>query len=639
MMRIKILVLLFVGVILLGGMNVVYGASTAKKKLIFSIDQGFANGMVVNKDTNALQGIIDSVQPLREHYDVYLLLNPMVKREALYHMLDYMHGKIPFVLDVLSSDTYTLGHLNEPYNRETLQSISVEEMVELKARYGEYFAGIRFFELIGQDCIRQDKVGTNPNILKQYLQFAKDNGMFVQWGDFYWGGESCYYQDDFNPLLREYSDILTVVYSNNGIYRLANGIGMVKGYSLAYGVEWGLSNQSWFWSEKTGQSERAIPPSVVSRFIAKYFAEGATMIQFESSWAFFKLAPGDMKYNNYRSFMPTGEGTYLFEMVRDVLIALAKVELSTSSLPEVAIYLPNIVERSWLGGSLVYRTFYEAYEVESLSDKGEQNRLYELAFAQNFRVHIPLLPYDVDKSVAEQFKVVIIPSGMNNTASFLVKDPEFMYEKLLELSEVTNLFIESTQILASLKGGEVSFIKDGKLDRLTGIEFKPWQPLQYQNSLDLWVVDSGDLGLDVGLRFPFSKGINVIPASNKGALCLMEDRTKGIPFLWEYKNEAGNYAWSFNHIGYAEGHKAIVAALERVLRDEYLPKMKDIWIYPFILHSRAPLHIQIEAGRTYMLIEFYDDTEAELYSPRIEVLTLDDTVFELRYGAILIAID
>lgn len=638
-MRLKVLILVLVGIILLGGVNLTYAAPKVKKRLIFSIDQGFPNGMVINKDTKALQGIIDAVRPLREYYDVYLLLNPMVKRDALYCMLDYMYGKIPFVFDVLSSDTYTLGHLNEPYNRETLQSISVEEMIEVKERYGEFFAGIRLFELIGQDCIRQDKVGTNPNIIRQYLHFAKDNGMFAQWGDFYWGGESCYYQDDFNPLLKEYSDILTVVYSNNGVYRLANGMGMAKGYALAYGAEWGLSNQSWFWSEKTRQSEKAIPPSVVSRFVAKYFAEGATMIQFESCWAFFKLALGDMKHNNYRSFTPTGEGTYLFEMVRDVLIALAKAEPVTSPLPEVAIYLPNIVERSWLGGSLIFKTFYEAYEVESLSDKGEQDRLYELSFAQNFRAHIPLLPYDVDRSVAEQFKVIIVPSGMNNTASFLVKDPEFMYDKLLELSEVTSLFIESVEIFASLESGKVGFIKDGRLDRLTGIEFGSSQPLQYQNSLDLRIVDSGDLGLDAGSRFPFSRGLNLTSASNKGALSLIEDTKSGIPFLWEYKNQAGNYVWSFNHIGYAEGHKAIVAALKKILRNEYLPKMKDIWIYPFILHSKEPICIQIDVGRTYMLIEFYDDTGAELYSPSIEIVTPNDTAFELRYGAILIAID
>jgi hypothetical protein len=50
-----------------------------KVKLIFSVDQGFGNGIVFNDDQVAIGRIINALQPLRKRYDAYLLLNPMVR--------------------------------------------------------------------------------------------------------------------------------------------------------------------------------------------------------------------------------------------------------------------------------------------------------------------------------------------------------------------------------------------------------------------------------------------------------------------------------------------------------------------------------------------------------------------------------
>ena len=54
-------------------------AALPKTQLIFSIDQGFGNGVVANGDVEAITRMVQALEPIRDRYDVSVLLNPMIK--------------------------------------------------------------------------------------------------------------------------------------------------------------------------------------------------------------------------------------------------------------------------------------------------------------------------------------------------------------------------------------------------------------------------------------------------------------------------------------------------------------------------------------------------------------------------------
>ena len=72
------LVVLVAGLFLMVG---VCGTAVADGavKLVFSIDQGFGNGVVVNDDQVAVKRIAEALRPFFAKYKVYVLLNPQVK--------------------------------------------------------------------------------------------------------------------------------------------------------------------------------------------------------------------------------------------------------------------------------------------------------------------------------------------------------------------------------------------------------------------------------------------------------------------------------------------------------------------------------------------------------------------------------
>jgi len=74
-----------------------------KTRLVFSIDQGFGNGIVANGDVAVLNRMVTALEPLRAKYEVSVLLNPMIKdKQRLKLMLNALAAqKMPFVFDVI----------------------------------------------------------------------------------------------------------------------------------------------------------------------------------------------------------------------------------------------------------------------------------------------------------------------------------------------------------------------------------------------------------------------------------------------------------------------------------------------------------------------------------------------------------
>ena len=300
-----------------------------KVKLIFSVDQILSNGYLVNNDLDALKNIIDAVKPLKKYYEVYLLLDPMIKdKSKLYNSLDFMkENDQDFVLEVMSSDAQALsGHvpyLIDPYDNAHGMLISPEELNSIKKKYGKYFAGIRFMETFGADfstrCaknlelteqwvvdyrtkfpIPEDDYLQAKNI-ELYMKFAKDNKMFAEWTDFHWFAFSDWdkaqikNEEILSDAIKKYPDTVIVCYSNNEPLVLSvpkvdtfdDALKTVVNKGGTLGI--GLSNQSWLRSNPMETS-----PEEMILWCESALKKGCALIQFEPWFYYFNLPIGKL---------------------------------------------------------------------------------------------------------------------------------------------------------------------------------------------------------------------------------------------------------------------------------------------------------------------------------------------------------
>ncbi len=342
------LVVLVAGLFLMVG---VCGTAVADGavKLVFSIDQGFGNGVVVNDDQVAVKRIAEALRPFSAKYKVYVLLNPQVKDlEKLDRVLDTLvEAGMPFVLDVCSSDSMTLGSVTEqcrPHDPRHGVSISLHDLRAYKKRYGKWLAGIRFMEILAHDFTVRAVQTTNPEwgqpgwkmprdsffqpgIVEGFLKFARDNGMFVQWSDWHWIGFADWdepqrpKEEKLLALLRRFPGLVTVTYANNepngdSAKRLPDWERCITRFAGA--AELGLSDQSWLGNDVT------CPVADITSWAESALDKGFRYVQFEPAWYFFRLPRGTFgvhDYTNDPAYADRGSAT-------DNLLALQKVLLN-----------------------------------------------------------------------------------------------------------------------------------------------------------------------------------------------------------------------------------------------------------------------------------------------------------------------
>jgi hypothetical protein len=209
-----------------------------RPKLVFSLDQGFSNGLVALADganpgyLAALDRVISTLRVYQTKYDVYALLNPMPslvidpahpanrEKERLNFVLaTLVDAGIPFVLDVYSSDTYQIARYSPSINyaQFLLNGVAMQPSDPVHpdnpspfvldyyvARYGSMFAGIRIFETgsmsltmrrcsMGGDCSWLGGAPPLPvgdffqaPIASGFADYAAAHGMFVIWSDPIW---------------------------------------------------------------------------------------------------------------------------------------------------------------------------------------------------------------------------------------------------------------------------------------------------------------------------------------------------------------------------------------------------------------------------------------------------------------------
>jgi hypothetical protein len=296
-------------------------AAELKTRLVFSIDQGFGNGIVSNGNVEALNQMVTALEPLWAKYEVSVLLNPMIRdKERLKAVLEALvRLKMPFVLDVISSDSFTLGAngpANAPFDSSHGLSISVEQLAELKTTYGASLVGLRFMEIFGQDYGIRAMKTTNPELKRPgdklpadtffrpdlaegFIRFAKEHDMFVQWADFGWmpfspwDKEMPNYTEQVKALLRKYPGVVTVTYNNNepneaSLPRLNTWHTAVEHFPNVGAAGYGLSNQSWLHNFTYMDTK----PEEIVAWTQSALDKNCRLIQFEPAWYFFNLPAG-----------------------------------------------------------------------------------------------------------------------------------------------------------------------------------------------------------------------------------------------------------------------------------------------------------------------------------------------------------
>lgn len=296
-------------------------AAEPKVRLLFSIDQGFGNGIVATGNVAAMNRMVTALEPLRTKYEVSVLLNPMIKdKQRLKLMLEALVAhQMPFVFDVYSSDSFTLGAngpANAPFDSSHGQSISVEQLADFKESYGAWLSGLRFMEIFGQDYGIRAMKTTNPelkrpgdklpadtffraDLAENFIRFAKEHAMFVQWADFGWIPFSPWdkampnYTEQVKTLLHQHPSVVTVTYNNNepneaSIPRLSTWHHSVESFPKDGAAGYGLSNQSWLHNFTYMDTK----PEEIIAWTQSALSKNCHLIQFEPAWYFFNLPAG-----------------------------------------------------------------------------------------------------------------------------------------------------------------------------------------------------------------------------------------------------------------------------------------------------------------------------------------------------------
>ena len=314
--------LLFCVLLLTAALEIIAELAVPRVRLLFSVEQGFGNGLVVNGDLEAVSRICRAIKTLRPRYEVYVVFNPQVgNKQRLEAALDRaVREDVPFYLVVQSSDGMTLGSRTPPNDAVDAPhgiTLRLGRLQDYKRRYGRYLAGIQFFEVFSQDFTLRagrskepswidphwklpprDDSFFRPDLVRPYLEFARDQHLQVQWSDWHWTHFADWDTDQkpqeamFKKLLGDFRGLITVCYANNEPQEKAAARLMIWQEAMlpfvqAGAKDFGLSCQSWLRMDET-----RTPVQDLIDWSKRALDLGCTMIQYEPVWYLFKLPRG-----------------------------------------------------------------------------------------------------------------------------------------------------------------------------------------------------------------------------------------------------------------------------------------------------------------------------------------------------------
>jgi hypothetical protein len=296
--------------------------------LIFSVNQGFANGPVENGDVEAVGRMADSLKLFSGRYRVYALLSVWHSNVgSISRTLDVLKARnIPFLVDVYSSDALTIPPLGAGLaDLSHGIPLSMSDLEQLRQKYGPLFAGVRSHEVFAEDytidaCRQQHEHWCDafkaklpsdqffqPAKLEGFISFAGRNNMFVLFSEPFW---SFHHQDPAQParervlagLLHKYPGRVIVTYANNEpngdsaqvINQWAQGLRpfVVDG---AAGI--GLSDQAWICAPPVLNC----PVGKLTDWAKSALAARVRALETEPYWYWWDLPPG-RGANNYPQY-------------------------------------------------------------------------------------------------------------------------------------------------------------------------------------------------------------------------------------------------------------------------------------------------------------------------------------------------
>jgi len=228
--------------------------------------------------------------------------------------------------------------VNNPVDVSHGRALSIPQLEDYKSKYGNMLAGLRAHEVFAENftILACQKLGVDwcndfkgqlpsnnfyqKTLAEDYIKFAKENGMFLLWSDFYW---SIYHPWDFDNNVvkqpqneQELKDLLTL-YPNTVIVTFANNEPLQSSRNkidnwkesiqpfVNYGAKgFGLSNQSWMCESELSPEgasfygvpeNKLCPISEISQWTINAFRDGALVVQFEPVWYLWQLPKGDFK--------------------------------------------------------------------------------------------------------------------------------------------------------------------------------------------------------------------------------------------------------------------------------------------------------------------------------------------------------
>ena len=358
----------------------------SRKTLLFLIDEGLGRNEVTTVYGNdyaamdqSLSRILDGLKPLEEKYRLAFLVYPTwhyspdgfdgknpddaANRVSpnLHHLFDFFSAKKkPLYLEIYSSGIRTsqngeIGSQVTPHlhygQGHAVPGISMdmECLAMLKKRYGDTFEGVRFHELIGTHDIglRDQEAGkldashgfmVSFPALQGIFETVRATGLKLVWGDHSWN--LCYHPDgsivsDVHALwdeqLNKAIDIIgaeniTLNWSNNGwpLHQYIVNDFFKKNYR---GTHFGMSVQSWYWSEVDASTtvvksdgrqnawikwysygDNDMPAELVASFTQRAFEAGGELVQYEHPQYFFNyyafIGNALSRYTGYYDELP-----------------------------------------------------------------------------------------------------------------------------------------------------------------------------------------------------------------------------------------------------------------------------------------------------------------------------------------------
>ena len=308
--------------------------SVARPLLVFSIDQGFPNGPIENNDLETVQREIDSLKVFRSKYQIYALVSGAIKNHGyLQNALDLLvQNKMPFFLEAASSDAITIDAGMAVQDRSHGLEVSIVQLQQYKQRYGEYFRGIRLFELFAQNwTIWAGKFRGEPwgdryrqywphddfyqtALIEPYVRFAASHHMLVIFADWYWHFDhqaapadlkQPQHESELQSLIQKFPDVVVVMYDNNEPSGHSNSVDWVPAFQqyLGHGAKgFGLSDQAWLCD-----NESQCPLELLESWAASAYRQGAMMVQIEPYWYWWDLPRGGLEQNNYYQYKSAEE--------------------------------------------------------------------------------------------------------------------------------------------------------------------------------------------------------------------------------------------------------------------------------------------------------------------------------------------